>query len=44
MLVGNVLDALADAHWSAETGFYGNYQGPMAARFSQLKVAGDAQA
>ena len=39
MLVGNVLDALADARWSAETGFYGDYQGPTTARFGQLTVA-----
>ena len=25
MLVGNVLDAIADVRWSAETGFYGAY-------------------
>jgi hypothetical protein len=40
MLVGNVLDALADVRWSAETGFYGDYQGPTTARFGKLAVAG----
>jgi PmbA protein len=40
MLVGNLLDALADVRWSKETGFYGNYFGPRAARFNNLKVAG----
>ncbi len=37
-LVGNYLDALADVHWSAETGFFGNYLGPHTARFSDLKI------
>jgi len=40
MLVGNLLDALADMRWSSETGFYGNYLGPRAATFNHLKVAG----
>ncbi len=40
MLVGNVLDALANVRWSRETGFYGHYQGPRTARFGQLIVAG----
>jgi PmbA protein len=39
-LVGNLLDALANARWSAETGFYGDYQGPEVARFGGLTVAG----
>ena len=39
-LVGNVLDALANARWSAETGFFGDYQGPHIARFASLRVAG----
>lgn len=39
-LIGNVLDALASVQFSAETGFYGDYAGPIAARFKQLKVAG----
>jgi PmbA protein len=39
-LVGNVLDALANARWSAETGFFGDYQGPRVARFGDLTVAG----
>ncbi len=39
MLVGNLLDALADVHWSKETGFYGHYLGPRGARFNSLKVA-----
>ena len=40
MLVGNLLDALADVNWSTETGFYGNYLGPRGARFNSLQVAG----
>jgi len=40
MLVGNLLDALADMRWSQETGFYGNYMGPKAALFNNLKVVG----
>ena len=40
MLVGNLLDALADVRWSAEVGFYGNYQGPAVAHFANLKVTG----
>jgi predicted Zn-dependent protease len=39
-LVGNLLDALANARWSAETGFFGDYQGPVMARFDGLAVAG----
>jgi PmbA protein len=37
-LIGNVVDALANVTWSAETGFYGSYLGPHTARFSGLKV------
>jgi len=44
MLVGNVLDALADVRWSSETGFYGDYSGPTTARFARLAVAGNEQA
>lgn len=40
LLVGNLLDALADMKWSRETGFYGNYLGPKAAIFNNLKIAG----
>jgi len=40
MLVGNLRDALADMRWSEETGFYGNYLGPKAALFNNLKVVG----
>lgn len=40
MLVGNLLDALMDMKWSKETGFYGNYLGPKAAMFNNLKIAG----
>ena len=40
LLVGNLLDALADVSWSEETGFYGSYQGPRTARFNQLQIAG----
>ena len=38
-LIGNVLDALADVRWSAETGFFGSYLGPHTARFNNLKIA-----
>ena len=41
MLVGNLLDALADVRYSSETGFYGDYQGPTTARFNELTVAGE---
>jgi predicted Zn-dependent protease len=40
LLVGNWLEAVADMHWSAESGFFGNYLGPTTARFNKLKVAG----
>jgi PmbA protein len=40
LLIGNVLDALAQVRWSSETEFIGNYLGPAAARFEQLTVAG----
>ena len=40
LLVGNLLDALSNVTWSEETGFFGSYQGPRAARFNQLQVAG----
>jgi predicted Zn-dependent protease len=40
LLIGNVLDALADVCWSSETEFIGNYLGPAAARFASLTVAG----
>jgi predicted Zn-dependent protease len=40
MLIGNFLDALGDARWSRETGFYGEYQGPTTVRLTGLKVAG----
>lgn len=40
LLIGNVLDALANTRWSTETEFCGNYLGPTAARFGQLTVAG----
>jgi len=39
-LVGNGMDALANAHWSAETGFFGSYMGPHTIRFNELKIAG----
>lgn len=39
-LVGNYMDALADVRWSAETGFFGGYQGPHTARFSNLTLSG----
>ena len=38
LLVGNVLDALANVRWSSETGFYGSYLGPTTARFASLKI------
>jgi predicted Zn-dependent protease len=41
MLVGNLLDAFGDVYWSSETGYYGNYLGPVAARFNHLQVAGE---
>jgi predicted Zn-dependent protease len=40
-LVGNALDALANARWSKETALLGHYLGPTAARFGKLKVAGE---
>jgi predicted Zn-dependent protease len=40
-LVGNYMDALANVHWSAETGFFGTYLGPHTARFNELKIAGE---
>lgn len=40
LLVGNYLEALANARWSAETGFYGSYAGPQLVRFAKLRVAG----
>lgn len=42
LLIGNVLDALANVRWSREISFCGNYLGPSAARFAQLTVAGSA--
>jgi len=41
LLIGNLLDALADVTWSSEIGFYSNYLGPSAARFNNLQVAGE---
>jgi predicted Zn-dependent protease len=41
VLVGNVLNALANVRWSQETGFFGDYHGPTTARFIALQVAGD---
>jgi predicted Zn-dependent protease len=38
LLVGNLLEALADVRWSRETGFFGSYSGPSTARFGSLKV------
>jgi predicted Zn-dependent protease len=38
MLVGNLLEALANVHWSSETGFYGSYSGPTTARFEELRI------
>jgi PmbA protein len=39
-LVGNYMDAVADAHWSAETGFFGGYLGPHTVRLNAMKIAG----
>jgi predicted Zn-dependent protease len=39
-LVGNYMDALADVHWSAETGVFGGYFGPHTARFNSMKISG----
>jgi PmbA protein len=39
-LIGNYMDALANVHWSVETGFFGAYLGPHTARFNDLKIAG----
>lgn len=39
-LIGNVLTALSDCHWSQETGFFGSYVGPLGVRLNKLKVAG----
>jgi PmbA protein len=39
-LIGNVMDALANVRWSAETGMFGSYLGPHTARFDHLKVSG----
>jgi PmbA protein len=39
-LIGNFMEALANVHWSAETGMFGNYFGPHTARFNHLKVSG----
>jgi predicted Zn-dependent protease len=38
LLVGNVLEALANVRWSSETGFFGSYLGPTTARFTSLKI------
>lgn len=43
-LVGNMLTALANVRWSAETTFQGDYQGPTTARFGQLTIAGVEEA
>jgi PmbA protein len=40
-LIGNMMEAFADVRWSAETGFYGNYLGPITARFNDLTVGGE---
>ena len=38
-LVGNVIEALVNARWSAETGFSGDYQGPQTALLGSLTIA-----
>lgn len=38
MLVGNLLKALSNVRLSSETGFYGDYVGPIAARFGDLRL------
>ncbi|GIV98046.1 MAG: modulator protein [Herpetosiphonaceae bacterium] len=39
-LSGNLFAALADVRFSRETGFFGHYQGPVAARFGELTISG----
>jgi predicted Zn-dependent protease len=39
-VTGNLFEALADARFSAETGLFPAYQGPVAARFGRLQVSG----
>ena len=43
-LVGNVLDALANVRWSAETGFFGDYQALETTCFAQPAITGDEDA
>ena len=38
-LIGNVMDALAFARWSRETGAYGSYMGPRVVRLEEMVVA-----
>jgi len=40
-LIGNYMQALADVRWSTETGFFGDYLGPITARFNDLKLSGE---
>jgi len=40
LLIGNLMESLARARWSRETGFFGNYLGPAVGRFEGLNVAG----
>lgn len=38
LLVGNLLQALSDAHWGSEVGFFGDYRGPTTARIDSLQI------
>ncbi len=38
MLVGNLLQCLSRVRWSSETGYFGDYQGPAAAKFEDLTI------
>jgi predicted Zn-dependent protease len=38
MLVGNLIQALSNVRFSSETGFFGDYVGPIAARFEDLRL------
>jgi len=42
MVVGNVMDALANVRWSKETVLIGDYLGPNVGRFGSLKVVGNS--
>lgn len=44
LLVGNLLQALADTRWGKEVGFFGDYLGPTTARVSSLQVTPSREA